>query len=72
MEERRSGDARIERLEQRMERFEGKLDENTATTREVRDILATFKIVGAVAKWCSIVGGAFVAMYHGVDWLKHR
>lgn len=59
---------RIARLEDRMGRFESKLDENTATTREVRDILATFKVVGAIAKWCSAVGGAAILLYHG--WMK--
>lgn len=72
MNERRGDDARIVRLEERMGRFEQKLDENTATTKEVRDILGSFKMIGAIAKWSMVVGGACTAAYHGAQALLHK
>lgn len=42
--------------------------ENTKITQEVRDILATFRIVAAVAKWLTAVGAFFVGTYHA--WQK--
>ena len=41
------------------------LAENTQVTKDIRDILGTFKVVGALAKWLTIVGGFFVGVYHG-------
>ena len=69
--QRRVDDTRIALLEQRMESFEQKVDENTKLTREVLDTLRAFKMIGALAKWGTIVGGAAVGSYHGaVAFLK--
>lgn len=66
---RRVDDERIDRIEQRMEKFETLLADNTATTVEVRNILITFRTIGKFATW----GGGIVfavasawAAIHGV------
>ena len=64
--ERRTDDVRIALLQQRMDGFETKVDENTKLTREVLDTLRAFKMIGAIAKWGTLVGGAAVGGYHGV------
>jgi len=53
----------VELLKKEMER-------NTVVTEQVRDILASFRIVGAIAKWCAAIGAAATALYHG--WLFFR
>jgi hypothetical protein len=58
---------RIAALEARLSAIEGKLEENTQLTKDVRDILGTFRIVGIAAKWIGAIGAAGLAIYHG--WL---
>ena len=64
--QRRADDTRIALIEQRMNSFEDKVDENTKMTREVLDTLRAFKMLAAIAKWGTVVGGAIVGGYHGV------
>lgn len=47
-----------------------KLDANTAMTQEVRDILTTFKTLGAFAKWFSAIAAAVVGMWAAIKGLK--
>lgn len=65
--QRRTADTRIALLEQRMGTFESKVDENTKLTREVLDTLRAFKMVGAIAKWGTVIGGAVAGGYHAVQ-----
>ena len=65
-------DARIATLEQRMTQFESKVDENTRLTREVLDTLRAFRMIGAIAKWGTVVGGAAVGAYHAVQQFFHK
>lgn len=44
--------------------------ENTIVTVQVRDILASFKILGKIAKWVAAMGAAAAALWHGVKFLK--
>lgn len=69
---RRADDGRVGRLEERMDRFEIALAENTATTKEVRDILGSFKMIGAIAKWGAAVIGFCIAAYHGAQAFFHK
>lgn len=63
---------RLEEHEQRQGRFEKKLEENTKMTQEVLDTLRAFKIIGTIAKWCTVVGGAVVGAYHAAQqFFKH-
>ena len=64
--QRRADDPKIALLEQRMGSFEKMLQENTAATKEVLDTLRAFKMLAAIAKWGTVVGGAIVGGYHGV------
>jgi hypothetical protein len=58
-------DERLASFDRRLTDLERKLDENTAMTKDVRDILGTFRIVGLAAKWTAAIGAAGLAVYHG-------
>ena len=60
---RRASDVRIDAIEARIASVEKKVDENTVMTTEVRDILATFRIAGLVAKWLTVIAGAVTAVF---------
>lgn len=60
-------DERIAALEVGFRQLEKKLDENTAKTQEVLDTLRAFKMIGTIAKWGTVVGGALVGAYHGMQ-----
>ena len=70
--QRRADDTRMALMEQRMNSFENKVDENTRLTREVLDTLRAFRMIGAVAKWGTLVGGAAVGGYHAVQQFFHK
>lgn len=60
-------DERLAAFDRRLSSLEAKLDANTALTKDVRDILGTFRVVGLMAKWIGAIGAAALALYHG--WL---
>lgn len=51
-------------------RMQATIQENTELTRQVRDILITFRVTALIAKWIATVGAAFAALYYA--WLKIR
>lgn len=62
---RRSDDQRITQLgidqghlHDCVESLKAAVKENTEITEQVRDILASFRVVGAVAKWIAAIAGA--------------
>lgn len=61
--DRRSYDRRLDSLEARAATIEQKIDANTAVTMQVAEILSTFKVVGAVAKWVAAIAGGFAAVF---------
>ena len=68
--QRRAADTRIETLVSDMTDLKTQhgeikrlLDENTKTTVEVRDILTTFKTLGAFAKWFSAIAAAVAGLW---------
>lgn len=67
---RRKDDSRIAHIEQRIGKVEELLVENTKTTNEVKDILTTFKTLGAFAKWFSAIVAALVGMWVAIKGLK--
>ena len=69
-DERRADDSRITGLVADVAVLKQQMLENTQVTCQVRDILASFRIVGAVAKWAAAIGAGTAAAYHGVDWLR--
>lgn len=60
---RRADDSRIAQLESRVGSIEAKLDANSTTTQEIRDILGSFKVLGTIAKWVGAVVGAGFGAY---------
>ena len=63
---RRKDDSRVEKLQERMEKFEGLLAANTTTTTEVRDILITFRTLGKFAVWIGSILAAVIGGYLAV------
>lgn len=60
----------VARLEVRVDGIDKKMDEQTAILGDVRDILGTFRIIGATAKWLGYIAGAFTAAGAAVaSWL---
>ena len=39
---------------------------NTEVTEEVRELLSAFKVVGRLAKWGAVTGGALFSIWHGI------
>lgn len=73
--DRREHDHRLARLADDLSVLKRQADDSTAEikrnteiTEQVRDILASFRIIAMVAKWLTAVGGFFVMAYHG--WQK--
>lgn len=60
-------EARVAALEGKAVTIEASLAENTKLTKEVLDTLRAFKMIGAIAKYGTVVGGALVGAYHGAD-----
>lgn len=58
-------DPRIDVLVQGYEELKKEMAANTAITNDIRDILGTFRIVGAIAKWVAAIAAAITAGYHG-------
>ena len=74
---RRSNDDHIRTLYTEIHAVRGKVDtlqawvkDNSEVTREVRDLLSTFKVSRSVANWVVKVGGAVAIVYAGFKgWL---
>lgn len=66
-----SADPRIDMLVAGYEELKKEMAANTAVTNDIRDILGTFRVVGAVAKWVAGIAAAFTAVYHGVIFWKN-
>jgi hypothetical protein len=47
-----------------------KMDINTGITEQVRDILATFRVMAQIAKWITAIVAGVTAAYHGIASLK--
>ena len=55
-----------------LELVKAELKRNTEITEQVRDLLATFRILALVAKWVAAIGAGFVALYHGWQQITGR
>jgi hypothetical protein len=60
--ERRHDDPRINRLVADVDALKVEMTRNTAVTEQVRDILATFKVLFVAAKWVAAIAAAWVAV----------
>ena len=68
--ERRAADERINQLCVDVATLQRQMIENTAVTTQIRDILRSFKIMAAVAKWITVIGAGVAVIIHGFDWLR--
>lgn len=63
---RRADDPRIDRLVEDMSSLQREVKENTEVTKQVKDMIGSFKLIATVAKWIAVVVGAYVAIKTGV------
>jgi len=68
--QRRSSDSRIDQLMQDVAQLQKDMSANTEITRQVRDVLASFRVIYNVAKWLAAIGAGVAAIYHGFDAVK--
>lgn len=59
----------MDKLAQDVEVLKRQMEENTVITKQVRDILASFRVAGAVAKWTAAVVAAVIAIRNGAHQL---
>lgn len=72
MNDRRTDDPRIVALVDDMRAVKAELAANTAITQQVADVLASFRVLAAIAKWIAAIIAAVVALRHVPDWFSHR
>lgn len=48
------------------------IDENTKLTKQVRDVIISFRVIAAVSKWLTAIGGAAIVCYHAWQRLTGR
>jgi len=60
-EKRRVSDVILSKVVDDVEHLKKEMQRNTEVTEQVRDLLTSFKVIAAVAKWCTVVVGALVA-----------
>lgn len=70
IESRRASDARIDKLVADVASLQTDMKANTEVTVQVRDILASFRIMAAIAKWVAAIGAGIAAVFHGADYLR--
>jgi hypothetical protein len=61
-EKRRSSDVILAQVVTDVDQLKDEMRRNTEVTEQVRDILASFKIIAAVAKWLTAIAGAGAAL----------
>jgi len=79
MTERRAEDPRINALVSDMQSVKAELAANTEITKrnseitaQVAEVLASFRVLAAVAKWVATIGAGILALKHAPDWFSHR
>ncbi len=68
---RKAVDAKFSDLEQQLALLRFEMVNNTEITKQVRDVLSSFKVIGHVAKWLTVMGAFGAMCWHGVvEWRK--
>lgn len=62
--------AEVAHLHECVEELKKAVAENAAVLEQVRQILASFRVVGAIAKWIAAIGAAATAVYHAAVWWR--
>lgn len=57
-------------VKERQEKFEKRMEETACTVKDMRDILASFRIASVVAKWLTVIAIAVTSIYAGYDSVK--
>lgn len=60
----------VAHLHQCVEELKKAVADNAVVLEQVREILASFRVVGAVAKWLAALGAGATAVYHGALWWR--
>ena len=68
--ERRAEDPRLGALVDDVAELKKQMVLNTEITQQVRDILTSFRVIGAVAKWITALIAGALALWHGADNVK--
>lgn len=68
--ERRVEDSRMSALVLDVSDLKQQMARNTEITEQVRDILTSFRVIAAAAKWVTAIVAACVALWHGGDSVK--
>lgn len=55
----------VDKLVKDVEVLKAQMAENTEITKQVRDILGSFRIAGAIAKWTAAIVGGAIAVKSG-------
>lgn len=63
---RREADKIVSRLVADVAVLKSQMAENTAVTKEVRDILGSFKVVGKLSKWLFAIGASAASVYYAI------
>lgn len=67
-ERRKTVDAKFTDLEGQLAALRFEMANNTEITKQVRDILTTFTVIGKLAKWLTTIAAFCVACWHA--WQK--
>lgn len=62
--------AEVAHLHSCVEELKKAVAENAVVLEQVRDILASFRVLGAIAKWVAAIGAAATATYHAAIWWR--
>ena len=63
---RRGDDPRIDKLVQDVDELKEAIKANTEITTQVKEAVASFKLIATVSKWITIVIAAFIAVKTGL------
>ena len=67
---RRANDERLDTVVCDVALLKGQMAENTEVTKQVRDILNSFRLLKSVAAWVIAIGAAVATLFHGIDFLR--
>lgn len=65
--QRRANDERIDTIISDVATLKREMKANTEVTTQVRDILTSFRLMAAAAKWIAAIGAGLMAIWHGFD-----
>lgn len=68
--DRRESDIRMGALVSDVAELKHQMARNTEITEQVRDVLASFRVMASVAKWLAAIAAGVTALWHGADSAK--